>query len=148
MRRATTRDVNRLARVYVRSQHEDNSAAGRDGITQETVASWLGKAVASGEVWLLERQYGEFAGVLALSGDELDMLDVAPDLRGRGFGAQLMEQAKSRRPGGLIANVADSRHHARAFLTYHGFHAMRVTLPGIEEFAWGPGTGRRTQRPS
>jgi len=138
-RRATSEDVPGLARTYVRSQERAGAAADRNGITLGAVTQWMRKALLLDEIWMLEREFGEVAGLVAVTGRELDVLDVEPNLRGRGYGSRLVEMAKRQRPGGLIARVSAHRVEARRFLFHHGFEVTGPTRgAGVETLAWGP----------
>ena len=149
LRRASRDDVDRMARTFVRSQERVGSLADRHGITVDKVSQWMLKALLHDELWLLEREYGEIAGVLALSGDDLDVLDVEPQLRGRGYGTRLLEVAKRRRPGGLVARISARRTEARSFLLQHGFAFAGSAGPeGLETFVWGPRSARWQRRGS
>lgn len=136
LRRARTEDTDRVARLYLASQGTNSTAASRAALDPQVVQRWLRKAVLHDEVWVLEEQYGRLIGMLALSGTELEALDVDPSMRRRGLGRLLVEHAKSRRPGGLRARLAHGRHDARAFLTGHGFHADGRLGGAWEELSW------------
>ncbi len=146
LRRACPDDITRMARVYVRSQHHDGTAADRHGITQETVSRWMLRALQLDEIWLLERSYGEIVGLLALTGGEIDILDVEPTLRRRGYGTRLMDAAKSLRPGGLSAWIGQGRPSARSFLAGQGFVTLGTRSNGIEKLIWGPSSDRLLRR--
>ena len=121
LRRARSEDAARIARLYIASQGVNGTAASRASLDPATVQRWIRTSVIHDEVWVLEEEFGRLAGVLTLSGNELETLDVDPTLRGRGLGSRLLAHAKSRRPGGLTARLTQGRSTARAFLTHHGF---------------------------
>lgn len=123
LRRARNDDANRIARVYIDSQRVNSTAASRAALDSAVVQRWVRTSVIHDEVWVLEEEFGRIVGVLALSGSEIEALDVDPAERRRGHGGRLLALAKSRRPGGLVARVGASGAAARTFLTHHGFTA-------------------------
>jgi GNAT superfamily N-acetyltransferase len=145
LRRANPQDVTRMTRVVVESQRADRGAASRAIVQPSLVERWMRKAVIHDEVWVIEREYGEVAGVLALSGTQLDVLDVTPALRGKGFGRMLVDKAKARRPGGLRARMTGSGHDARRFLLHHGFTSEPSLVS--QELRWRAGAPARDHRP-
>jgi len=140
LRRATLGESDRLARLYLDSQRHVGTAASRGALNDDVAQRWLRKAVIHNEVWVLERTYEEFAqlaGLLALSDDELDILDVHPQHRGRGYGNLLITHAKKRRPGGLRARLSHGKHDERAFLVRHGFTPRKHQTTPWEDLLWG-----------
>lgn len=140
LRRATLNESERLSRLYLDSQRYVGTAASRGALSDDVVQRWLRKAVIHNEVWVLERRFEEFAqlaGLLALTEDEIDILDVHPQHRGRGYGALLIAHAKKRRPGGLRARLAHGKADARAFLVQHGFTPQRHQSTPWEDLLWG-----------
>ena len=121
LRRARSEDAARIARLYVDSQTVNSTAASRASLDPATVQRWVRTTIIHDEVWVLEEEFGRLAGVVALSGNEVEALDVDPALRRRGLGRRLLAQAKARRPGGLRARLSQGHGPAHAFLLHHGF---------------------------
>lgn len=121
LRRARSEDAVHISRLYVASQGVDGTAASRAALDPSVVQRWVRASVLHDEVWVLEEEFGRLSGVLVMSGNEVEALDVDPSQRRRGRGARLLGVAKSRRPGGLVARVAEGRSAARTFLERHGF---------------------------
>lgn len=146
LRRARNDDAARIARVYIDSQRVNSTAASRASLDSAVVQRWVRTSVIHDEVWVLEEEFGRIVGVLALSGNEIETLDVDPAERRRGHGGRLLALAKSRRPGGLVARVGAGGHAARTFLTHHGFTAPAApagaAATGPETLNWrSPGRG-------
>lgn len=140
LRRASLNESDRLARLYLDSQRHVGTAASRGALKDDVAQRWLRKAVIHNEVWVLERQFEEsaqLAGMLALTENELDLLDVHPQHRGRGYGEMLIAHAKKRRPGGLRARLSHGKHDARAFLVRHGFTPQKHQSTPWEDLLWG-----------
>ena len=137
LRRALRDDVASMAHVYVRSQQRVGTAADRHGITYDAVEQWMLKALLQDEIWLLEREHREIVGLVAMTRNELDVLDVDPHLQGRGYGTRLIELAKAKRPGGLVARVSQRRGDASRFLRHHGFVPVGAAVGGVETLVWG-----------
>lgn len=123
LRRARSEDAAHIARLYVASQAVGTTAASRAALDPAVVERWVRATVLRDEVWVAEGDFGRLAGVVALSGNELEALDVEPSHRRLGLGGRLIDMAKSRRPGGLVARVGDVRSEACRFLLHHGFTA-------------------------
>ncbi len=104
----------------------------------DAVEQWMLKALLTEEILLLEYEHGEMVGVVALSGDEIDVLDVEPHLQGRGYGSRLVSVAKSKRPGGLVARISNGRPAAQQFLSHHGFESTSHAGSGYATLTWGP----------
>ena len=121
LRRARGEDAAHIARLYIASQGVDSTAASRAALDPAVVQRWVRASVLHDEVWVLEEEFGRLSGILVMSGNEVEALDVDPSQRRRGRGARLLGAAKARRPGGLVARVAAGRTGARTFLEHHGF---------------------------
>ena len=95
------------------------------------------------EVWIaLDGE--RILGVLALEGDFLDHLFIAPDSWGQGFGSALLAHAKALHPGGLSLVTLQRNERARRFYQARGFATTRFgTSPPPENepdvyYAWTP----------
>lgn len=73
----------------------------------------------SSENWAMEHD-GEVAGFLSLEGNMVAALFVAPERQGHGFGAALLDKAKSLHHR-LVASVYEENERAIAFYRRHGF---------------------------
>ncbi|MEM7022974.1 MAG: GNAT family N-acetyltransferase [Pseudomonadota bacterium] len=88
------------------------------------IHAWVrGTLITRAEVWLAET--GEHpSGYMALVGQTLDHLYVAPEQQGRGIGSMLLKKAKMLRPDGLQLYAFQRNHRARAFYEARGFKAV------------------------
>ncbi|RSO30369.1 DNA mismatch repair protein MutT [Streptomyces sp. WAC 06725] len=76
---------------------------------------------AEPDTWVaVDEPDGKVVGLLHLPGSEISDLYVAPEVRGRGIGTQLVEHAASLR-GALSLEVSARNTAARAFYTHLGF---------------------------
>ncbi|MEO8182581.1 MAG: GNAT family N-acetyltransferase [Deltaproteobacteria bacterium] len=97
--------------------------------------------VTSRDLWVAELG-SRVAGVLALEGDEIDRLYVAPEAQRRLVGTALLEYAKALRPNGLTLVTHQRNTGARRFYERHGFEAREFgTSPPPENepdvtYAW------------
>jgi ribosomal protein S18 acetylase RimI-like enzyme len=95
--------------------------------TDDQVRRWIRDVVIERqETWVICVD-GEIAGMLALQGDEIDQLYLAPQRRGQGLGDQLVAQAKSRRPRGLRLWTFQVNAAAVSFYRRHGFRETTRT---------------------
>jgi GNAT superfamily N-acetyltransferase len=112
---------------------------------------WVGGALlADHEVWVActVEDGDSVVAVLALSPGWVDQLYVAPAWMGQGVGAQLLDLAKQRHPGGLQLWTFVSNLGAQRFYERHGFVVAEQTDgSGNEEHApdlryvWRPSVG-------
>ena len=87
------------------------------------------------EVWIALAG-GRIVGLLALEGDVVDHLFVAPDAWDQGIGSALLAHAKALRPGGLSLVTLQSNERARRFYEARDFVASRFgTSPPPENEA-------------
>jgi ribosomal protein S18 acetylase RimI-like enzyme len=100
--------------------------------------------VEKDEVWVAE-DAGRIVGMAVLWDDVLSHIYVHPDAQGRGAGSALLQQAKTRRPGGFTLWVFQQNVEARRFYERHGLHAVRFTDGGGNEektpdalYEWSP----------
>ena len=66
-------------------------------------------------------------GFIALEGDHVDHLYIAPSYQGRGIGDKLLTMAKELRPRGLTLLTFQRNMQARRFYEAHGFVASGFT---------------------
>jgi GNAT superfamily N-acetyltransferase len=91
------------------------------------VRYWMSDSLLpNAEVWVSEIA-GRAIGYLALVGDSLDHLYVAPLHQGRGVGSLLLAKAKALRPAGLRLFAFQRNHRARAFYEARGFALVRLS---------------------
>src|SRR2546430_13926251 len=76
--------------------------------------------VVDEEVYVAEVD-GGVAGFIAIAGDHVDHLYVAPPYQGRGIGSLLLAKAKELRPGGLQLWTFERNTRARQFYEARGF---------------------------
>jgi putative acetyltransferase len=93
------------------------------------------------DLWVAELE-GRVAGVLALEGNEIDRLYVAPEAQRRRVGTTLLEHAKVLHPKGLTLVTHQRNTGACRFYEQHGFEARELgTSPPPEnepdvKYAW------------
>ena len=91
------------------------------------VRAWMSDTLLTrAEVWVADIA-GQPVGYLALVGDSLDHLYVAPLHQGRGVGSLLLAKAKALRPAGLRLYAFQKNVRARAFYEARGFMAVRFS---------------------
>jgi ribosomal protein S18 acetylase RimI-like enzyme len=108
--------------------------------------TWIAETVlAEAEVWVAVDNTGTVAGFLALAGDRLEQLYVAPRRQGRGIGSRLLLKAKELRPAGLRLYTFARNRRARDFYEARGFVAVAVSAGTANEerepdvlYAWQP----------
>lgn len=108
------------------------------------VRAWFQAVVVpKREVWVTEVEEAAVA-LLVLDGGWVDQLYVDPAHIGRGFGTELLNLAKSRRPAGLQLWTFEANIGAHRFYERHGFVRTAATTGDNEEgapdvrFGWGP----------
>lgn len=98
--------------------------------------------VPTRDLWIAEFE-GRVAGILALEGNEIDRLYVAPEAQQRRIGTVLLEHAKALHPKGLTLVTHQRYTGARRFYERHGFVALEFgTSPPPENepdvrYGWG-----------
>ena len=112
--------------------------------TLETDTAFFREQLAPAcEIWLAVED-GEIRGFLALEGDLVDRLYVAPGAQRRGVGAALLDRAKTLRPDGFDLYTHQQNVSACAFYEKHGLRAARYgTSPPPESspdvrYRWRP----------
>jgi ribosomal protein S18 acetylase RimI-like enzyme len=95
------------------------------------------------EVWVAEVR-DRPAAFMAMKGDFIDQLFVAPEHQRGGIGGALLAHARALSPGGLRLFTFQSNAGARAFYEGHGFTVVRLGVsppPESEpdvEYRWRP----------
>jgi GNAT superfamily N-acetyltransferase len=127
VRRADTADAVVLGELFLRARRAAVPAIPANVHTDTEVHQWMRDVVvARQETWVVEDQ-GAPVAILALDGDEVDLLYVDPDRTGHGIGTRLLRLAQERRPIGLSLWAFQSNHGARRFYERHGFVAAEYT---------------------
>jgi len=80
--------------------------------------------VTTRDLWVAELG-GRVAGVLALVGDEIDRLYIAPEAQHRLVGTALLEHAKALHPNGLTLVTHQRNTVACRFYERHGFEVRK-----------------------
>jgi len=120
VRRAASDDAAAVAEVYLASF----TATYRFALahTDDQLRRWIRDVlIPIKETWVAVEAAGEVVGMMALDGDELDQLYVAPGWTARGIGTRLVELAKRRRPSGLSLYTFQVNERARRFYENRGF---------------------------
>jgi GNAT superfamily N-acetyltransferase len=90
--------------------------------TDEEVRGWIrDNLIPAKETWVAVDRGGAVIGVMALDGDDLAQLYIAPGWTGQGIGSRFMELAKRLRPTGLWLFTFQVNRGARRFYERHGF---------------------------
>ena len=125
IRRARDADAREAAELWLRARRA--AAIPATVHTDDDVRDWLAAHLLPHcEVWLAEDASG-LVGLLALDGDWVDQLYVAPEATGRGIGTSLLELAKRERPAGLRLWTFVSNEGAQRFYERHGFAEVERT---------------------
>jgi GNAT superfamily N-acetyltransferase len=145
LRRADAADAIALADLFLRARRAAVPAIPANVHTDAEVHRWMRDVVvARQQTWAVEDRGGALVAILALDGDEVDLLYVDPDLTGQGIGGRLLRFAQECSPTGLSLWAFQSNHGARRFYERHGFVAAEYTDgQGNEEqapdvrYVWG-----------
>ncbi|MER5994683.1 GNAT family N-acetyltransferase [Streptomyces viridosporus] len=146
LRRAVSADdADAAAEVWLRSFTAALPSVVRPRSDDEVRAYFRHVLVPSRETWVAEPAGGGVVGVMALEGEELAQLYLAPEWRGRGVGDRFVALAKELRPRGLSLWTFQVNAPARRFYERHGFTAVeRTDGSGNEErepdvrYVWRP----------
>jgi GNAT superfamily N-acetyltransferase len=136
VRRMTPNELGQAVDVWYRSLLGSISYMRPEQLrSEEAYKSYFRDIVATTcELWIAELE-GRVVGVLALQGDEIHLLYVAPEAQGQGFGTALLEHAKTLHPNGLTLVTHERNVRARRFYEQHGFEAKEhgMSLPPESE---------------
>jgi GNAT superfamily N-acetyltransferase len=126
IRRAKPHDAGEVAEVHIRSRR----AAEKAGLippsihTDDEIRRWVAEHLMKAcEVWIALSGRKTIA-MMALEGDLLDQLYVAPGRQSRGVGAMMLKLAKVLSPARLRLFTFLSNAPARRFYEAHGFIAI------------------------
>ena len=90
--------------------------------TDDEVRGWIrDDLIPATEAWVAVNSASVIVGVMALDGDDLAQLYIAPGWTGRGIGSRFVELAKRLRPAGLSLYTFQVNRGARRFYERHGF---------------------------
>lgn len=104
------------------------------------------------DIWLAASQ-DQILGMMAINGDLIEQLFVAPSAQGQGIGTALLEKAVQLSPERLRAYTFQKNRPARAFYEKHGFLIIGASLspePENEpdlEYCWMPGGWTTRMKP-
>jgi putative acetyltransferase len=111
---------------------------------EETIAYFAGHVLVHEQVLVAEVSE-LMVGFIALEGDHVDHLYIAPSYQDRGIGDKLLAMAKELRPGGLTLWTFQRNAQARRFYEARGFVAWEFTDGSRNEerepdvlYAWLP----------
>ncbi|MDA4887840.1 GNAT family N-acetyltransferase [Streptomyces sp. MPA0124] len=127
LRRAAAADARAAADVWLRSFSAALPTVVRPHSDAEVRAWFRDVVVERYETWVAEGADGAVAGVMALEGEELSQLYLAPERRGRGIGDRFVALAKERRAAGLSLWTFRINTPARRFYARHGFTPVEWT---------------------
>ena len=128
IRRARPADAAAIAEVYIASRR----AAARYFPTlysDDDIRGWIGShLIPNLEVWVAEDALaGRIIGMMALEGDMLEQLYIAPASQRHGVGDGLLALAMRERPAGLRLWTFQANTPARRFYEARGFRAVEFT---------------------
>jgi ribosomal protein S18 acetylase RimI-like enzyme len=144
IRSARSDDVEAIADVHLDSRREAMPWLPVLHSREETIAYFAGHVLVYEEVLVAE--VNELVvGFIALEGDHVDHLYIAPSYQGRGIGNKLLTMAKELRPSGLTLWTFQRNARARRFYEARGFVASEFTDGSRNEegesdvlYAWLP----------
>jgi GNAT superfamily N-acetyltransferase len=141
IRRATSEDVDAIARLYERIFATMTYLPVLHTLDEHR--GWFGARIADHEGWVWDED--GVRGYMLLSEDELVHLYLDVGWTGRGIGAQLLDLAKTRLPGGFTLWTFQQNDGARRFYERHGLHVVELgdgsgneeRVPDVK-YAWQP----------
>jgi len=118
--------------------------------TDEEVRGWIrDDLIPAKETWVAVDGAGAVIGMMALDGDDLAQLYIAPGWTGQGIGSRFVELAKRLRPAGLWLFTFQVNRGARRFYERHGFEVVDENDGSRNEehqpdvrYEWRPGARR------
>jgi GNAT superfamily N-acetyltransferase len=126
LRPAEPKDADAIADVFIAARKASMPFL-PDLHTDEDTRAWIRDVVLErDEVWVAAAG-DRVDGFLAMNGDVLDHLYVAPRLHGGGVGSALLAKAKQLRPEGFRLWVFQRNMQARGFYEARGLRVVELT---------------------
>ncbi len=126
IRQGRADDARAIADVHLDSRREAMPWLPVLHSRDETIDYFAGHVLRDEKVFVAEVNR-QVAGFLALEGDRIDHLYVAPAFQSRGIGDRLLAIAKGSRPEGLTLWTFQRNARARRFYEARGFVAVRFS---------------------
>lgn len=126
IRPARSGDAKAIADVHLDSRREAMPWLPVLHSREETIAYFAGHVLLHEQVLVAEVNQ-LVVGFIALEGDHVDHLYIAPACQGRGIGDTLLAMAKELRPDGLTLWTFQRNARARRFYEARGFVASEFT---------------------
>lgn len=126
IRPARSADAEAIADVHLDSRREAMPWLPVLHSREDTIAYFAGHVLLHEEVLVAEVNQ-LVVGFIALEGDHVDHLYIAPAYQGRGIGDTLLAVAKEVRPDGLMLWTFQRNARARQFYEARGFVAAELT---------------------
>jgi ribosomal protein S18 acetylase RimI-like enzyme len=126
IRPARSADAEAIADVHLDSRREAMPWLPVLHSREDTIAYFAGHVLLHEEVLVAEVNQ-LVVGFIALEGDHVDHLYIAPAYQGRGIGDTLLAMAKEVRPDGLMLWTFQRNARARQFYEARGFVAAELT---------------------
>jgi ribosomal protein S18 acetylase RimI-like enzyme len=126
IRPARSADAEAIADVHLDSRREAMPWLPVLHSLEDTIAYFAGHVLLHEEVLVAEVNQ-LVVGFIALEGDHVDHLYIAPAYQGRGIGDTLLAMAKEVRPDGLMLWTFQRNARARQFYEARGFVAAELT---------------------
>jgi GNAT superfamily N-acetyltransferase len=134
IRRATPRDVDGVADVWLRSRKASIPGIPPTIHDEGDVRAWLAEIVHSRrDLWVIAGP--EILAMMLLDSHWLDQLYVDPSWTGQGLGSRLLAKAKILHPDRLDLWTFQGNTRARRFYERHGFVGCEMTDGDNEEGA-------------
>jgi ribosomal protein S18 acetylase RimI-like enzyme len=149
VRVADAADAAVIARIHMTSREATMPYLPPQRRHHDQVTRWVVDVLlTSCRTWVAVRD-AEILGYAALGKDVLEHLYLRPDVRRRGIGTLLLDEARRRSPDGVSLHVFQQNTGARAFYERHGFivldtgdgHRDMENLPDMT-LRWTPDRAR------
>jgi GNAT superfamily N-acetyltransferase len=126
IRLARSEDAEAIAEVLIESRRVAMPWLPTPHSREEAMAYFAGHVLLHEEVWVAHMNES-VVGFIAVDGNLVDHLYIAPAFQGRGIGDQLLAKAKRLRPEGLRLWTFQRNANARRFYEARGFIASGLT---------------------
>jgi ribosomal protein S18 acetylase RimI-like enzyme len=144
IRSARSDDAEAMAEVHLDSRREAMPWLPVLHSREKTIAYFADDVLVHQEVFVAEVN-GLVVGFMALEGNHIDHLYIAPSYQDRGIGDKLLATAKELHPSGLRLRTFQRNMRARRFYEARGFMALESTDGSRNEerepdvlYAWLP----------